>query len=341
MGTQRALIPRRRLVELGALLALSTALGCGRRERAAVLSGLITKVVVEMARDLRAESIALQTTLRALSSEPSPPRQRAAQSAFQRAVLAWKRAYAFRLGPFATSEAFQRAAFWPARATSIEPVLGAAEPIDDRRVQALGVDARGLFALEYLLFDPEHAASAAAASGASGERVRAYALELGTNVRGYADRVQRLLGDGRQYAETFAQGGQHSVEALVTQTRDTLDVILGKFARVERARRDGVPLEFAVEGYFSGSSLEIVQAILAGAESLYGGGLSELVAAASEPIDQHVRSAFREAGQRLKAMDAPLEVALAAQPDRFQSAASAVAELRHVIEVELQSALSG
>jgi predicted lipoprotein len=357
VGAQRPLIARRQLTQLAALLALSSASGCGRRDQSAVLAELVTTVVLGMAREMRAESVALYAALRALSNEPSPERQRAAQAAFKRATLAWKQAYAFRSGPFVSSEAFQRAAFWPARATSIDAVLAGAEAIDEQRIEGLGVDARGLFALEYLLFDPKNAQSLGIASDGHGARARAYALELAANVRGYADRVQRLLGgDGRSYAASFAQAGQRSIDALVAQALDTLEIVCGKFARIERARREGVPLPFAVEGYFSGSSLEIVLAILAGTELLYSGssssssggaggsggrgGLSELVAAASKPIDAHVHAMFRDARQGLRALAAPLEVALDTQPERFRSAAAAVTELRHVLEVEMQSALS-
>jgi hypothetical protein len=167
---------------------------------------------------------------------------------------------------------------------------------------------------------------------------------LSSNVLGYADRIQRLLGDGRGYAASFSQAGKQSVDALASQALDTLSVVAGKFARVERARSENLPLPFAVEGYFSGSSLDIVQAIVAGTRQLYwgggSGGLSQLVAFASQPIDDHVRAAFSEAEQGLRAVGMPIEVALEAQPGRFSRAAAAVAELRHVIEVEMLSTLA-
>jgi predicted lipoprotein len=153
-----------------------------------------------------------------------------------------------------------------------------------------------------------------------------------------------LLGDGQRFASSFAQGGKLSVDTLVSQLLDTLTIISGKFARIERARSENRALPFAVEGYFSKSSLEVVLAILAGIKSLYlgggSGGLSALVASASKPIDDHVRAALREAEQQLLAVGMPIEAALDAQPARFKAAAAAIAELRHVIDVELVSALS-
>lgn len=345
MGAQRPLITRRQFTSLGPLVAFSAVFGCGKRDQAAVLSALVTDVVLAMARDMRAESSALHAALRALSREPNAAHLRAAQATFTQATLAWKRASAFRSGPFVSSNAFQRAAFWPARSQLIDDVLDSPEPIDEPRIEALAVDARGLYALEYLLFDVDNARAVAVASDLHGARARAYALELGANVRGYAERVLRSLGDGRDYAQRFAGGHQASVDTLVAQALDTLSVALGKFDRIERARRDSVPWPAAVEGYFSGSSHQIVSALVTGTRLLYSGsgkgGLSELVAAGSPRIDDHVRQSFDAAEQRLGALGAPLELTLDTQPVRFHAAAAAVRELRHVLEVEMQSALAG
>jgi predicted lipoprotein len=345
VGAQRPLVTRRRLIELGALVALPAVFGCRKRDQASVLSGLVTQVVLEMARDVRAESKRLHAEVRALSNEPSLDRQRAAQTAFKRATVAWKKAFAFRSGPFVSSDAFQHAAFWPVRATLVDGVLAEQEPIDERRVQQLGVDARGLYALEYLLFAENNASAMLRPGDAFGQRVLAYALELSANILGYADRIHRLLGDGHGYAESFAKGGKLSVDALVSQMLDTLTIVSGKFARIERARSENRALPFAVEGYFSKSSLDVVIAIIAGIKSLYfggtSGGLSELVAAASKPIDDHVREAFRAAEQQLLALAMPLEAAFETQPSRFKAAAAAVAELRHVLDVEMAGALAG
>jgi len=298
-----------------------------------------------MARDVRAESKRLHAEVRALSNEPSLERQRVAQTAFKRATVAWKKAYAFRSGPFVSSDAFQHAAFWPVRASLVDGVLAEHEPLDEQRVQQLGVDARGLYALEYLLFGENNASAVLRLGEAFGQRVLAYALELSANVLGYADRIHRLLGDGHGYADSVANSGKLSVDSLVAQMLDTLTIVSGKFARIERARSENRALPFAVEGYFSKTSLDVVVAITAGIKSLYfggaSGGLSELVASVSKPIDDHVREAFRAAEQQLLAVGMPLELAFETQPSRFKAGAAAVAELRHVLDVEMAGALAG
>jgi predicted lipoprotein len=343
VGTQRSL-KRREL--LTGLVALAQAPACSKRDRAAVLEDLVREVVGAQVSDVLTDSKRLKGDLRALLDVPSADQLRAAQASFRRATVSWKRAASFRAGPFATSQALQRAAFWPARPSAIEAVLAGPGAIDEPRVEALGVDAKGLFALEYLLFREEISARGRATRGGELDaRSRAYGFELASNVLGYAHRVKRLFGDGHGYAREFGALGQQGVDELVAQSLDTLDIVLGKLARVERARRNATPLVSAVEGYFSQISLDIVRALLDGTRQLYvggeAGGLSELVARSSPDIDAHVRQAFALAESGLLALGLPLEVGLAHEPERYRRAVKAVEELKHVMKQEMASALEG
>ena len=333
---------RRLLARLGALGAWPGLVACRQRDRTTVLEALAREVVGAMARDLRFETAALHTRLLGLEQRPGPDDLQAARVAFKRAILAWRRAYAFRDGPFVSSNAFQRATFWPARPPAIREVLASQASIDPSLVAALGLDAKGLFAVEYLLFDTQLGPLAATA-GSAGERPRRYARQLAENVLGYANRITRLLGDGRAFGASFAGAGQSSVNQLVAQSMDTLDMVLGKFDRVSRARQQPTP--FAAEGYFSGTSLDIAGALVAGTGQLYlgaaGGGLSDLVAAVSPPIDAHLKALLADCQARLAALGKPLEIAVQSDPRGWADAVAALQALRHFQKVEMASALEG
>jgi predicted lipoprotein len=295
-----------------------------------------------MARALIEETKALHAAVVPWAEDPRDDRHRRAQRALQSTLLAWKRAYAFRAGPVAASNAFSHAAFWPAKPASIEAILVSGSPIDEGRVEQLGVDTRGLFALEYLLFSGAPLPSSRV-DRSSSERVRAYARELSSHLLGYAARIAKLVGDGNAYAATFAAGGRSAVDEIVAQSLDTLDMVQGKFARVARASADRLPMEFAVEGFFSGASLDIAHALVGGVERLYcggaGGGLTNLVAQVSLPIDEHIREAFADFSARVKSLGLPLERALELSPAGFRAATASVENLRHIFKVEVASAL--
>jgi predicted lipoprotein len=292
-----------------------------------VLSGIITGVVADMARDLLAETRALDAALVASDRE-------LARSRFLAAALAWKRAQTFRSGPFVTSQAFQRAAFWPPNEQAIDAVLAAPALVDTARVQGLGVDGRGLWALEYLLFSERHAAE-----WASSSTLRDYGRELSQNVLGYATRLSAQLGDAKRFAAEFAQGDQASVDALVTQIADTLEVVRGKLERVSRALREHTPLENALEGFHSQSSTAVATALVVGSQRLYRGGLNELVAQVAPEVDARARQGFDRLVTTLAALPPTLDAAVTTRADAFHAVETALRDLQHLFKAELTSAL--
>lgn len=319
------------------LLAAPLWSGCAERDRAAVLEGLVREVVAEMARDLAQQTRALHEAVRKLERAPSVASRSLARQRFLGAAGSWKRAQAFRSGPFVSSQAFQRAAFWPASARLIDDALSA-EVIDEQLVEGLGVDARGLWALEYVLFAPRFEPSSLG-DAAPDVKLRRYALELSANVLGYAERLSRRLGDARRFARELGARGQTSVTALAGQSHDTLEIVRGKLERVARAVTDGTPLALAVEGYYSRSSTETLRALVVGADALYVGGLQELAARVEPDVARRTRKSFTRLQDCVRALAPELDVAFRTQPGPFRAAKDALAELQHVCEVELRSAL--
>lgn len=316
------------------MLAAPFVPGCGKRDRGAVLESLVREVVAEMARDLSQQTGELHAAVLALDKEPRVVTLEHARECFGTSALSWKRAQAFRSGPFVSSQAFPRAAFWPASRAAIDAAL-AAPRVDEQLVEGLGVDARGLWALEYALFSPR------ADALLQDEKLRAYARELSRNVRGYAQRLSRELGDARAFARAFAEQGAHSVATLGAQSSDTLEVARGKLERAARAVAERTPPELAVEGHYSRTSTAVLRALLSGTEGLYRGGLEELATRVEPRVGPRVRAAFTLLHERVDALGPQLDLAAATQPDAFRAAQGALAELKHVYEVELRSALEG
>ncbi len=303
--------------------------GCAPRDRAAVLEGLVREVVAEMARDLTRQTRALHEAVTEHWQRPGATSRALLRQRFTSAALAWKRAQAFRSGPFVSSQAFQRAAFWPASAAAIDNAL-AAPVVDEQLVEGLGVDARGLWALEYALFERDATLD---------EKRRRYARELSVNILGYAERLSRKLGDAQSFAREFGAAGEHSVTTLAAQSQDTLEIVRGKLERVERAVSGGTALELAVEGYYSHSSTANLRALVVGAEGLYSGGLQELAARVAPDVARRTRDSFVRLQERILTLEPELEIAVRTQPGQFRAVKDALAELQHTYEVELRSAL--
>lgn len=287
---------------------------CREKSASELLTHAVQHTVRDQLRDMVSESRALNAALERNAETDS------IRAAFERAALAWKRAQSFRVGPLIESNALSQACFWPARPEVIRGVLSDGAALDAPRIQGLGVEARGIFSLEYLLFATDR-----------GERERRYALELSRNVLGYAERVQRRFGDGRTVSV--------SVEQLMAQAVDTADMIVGKFARIERAEERHEALDAVVEGAFSGSSTKLARALLGGTTDLYRAVLGPLVARASEPIAKRTQALLGDADAQLAALGQPLERAFVADRAGFDRAKTAADTLKHCLQVEAAATL--
>ncbi len=306
--------------------ALALAPACRRTpDREAALRALVLEVVRPNAQALLAESRTFDAALQKSLD--------AGRDAFKRALLAWKRAATFRDGPLVQSNALVRAMFWPARPKAIDAAVLGVGSIDRRSIEAASVDAKGLFALEYLLF----------AGTEGGERRHRYACEASANVVAYAERIARLLGDGRDYADAFARAGRDSVNQLIVQSIDTIEALAGRLAKLTRTASAGEIRPVAVESYYSGTSLAIALALVTGTEALYsgagGGGLGDVAAGVSKPVDTRVRDAFTAARDALEKLGAPLEQSVRSNPSSMANASAAIKALELALKVDLASAL--
>jgi putative iron-regulated protein len=316
-------------------LGLSEAACSKQPDRVEILHGLVLEVVREQVRSLLFESQGLHAAVTQLAAGADPPREQAARHAWCRAMLAWKRAAAFRSGPVAESKAYVQAMFWPARPKSIDVLLSQAHLLDESRVAKLGPEQRGLHAVEYLLFARDPARRS--------EQELGFLRELCANVLAYAQRGAAGFGDGQDYAQRLAAGGQDSLSLLSGVTTDAVTRVLGSLARCERASKLGRPSEVDVQGYYSKTSHDIAWAMLSGAQALFtggpSGGVGALVGLVSPPVETRAREQFAGALQALERLGRPLEQAVFIVPEAFATAVSTLQALENSLKFQVASAL--
>jgi predicted lipoprotein len=144
------------LVGLGATGLAGTGLvwvGQRQNPRERVLEQTIRRVAIPDARLIFDATHVLKANVEQLQRVASVEQLALTQRSWRNAVLAWERAIAFQQGPFVDSSALLRAAFWPVRRDAIDERLADTDSADSALLAGLGVDVKGLFALEQLLFD--------------------------------------------------------------------------------------------------------------------------------------------------------------------------------------------
>ncbi len=329
-------------------VTLAAALGACRRAktREEVLSALVREVVTPEVVEVAATSRELERAITRFTGAPELAALRSARKDWHYALVAWKRAECFRAGPMLETHALVRGAFWPARAAAIEPILAASTPLDAAYINELAVNARGIYAIEYLLFPLEldESATVLRFAGENASRRRSYLQKIAYSLAEYADLAARELGDGSAFAARFAGEGQKSLSALVAQIITTIEKLSAqRLDLVLRLEQRGMLQPNEVEGWPSGSSHEIVANQFLTSQELYeggsGGGIADLTRAAAPAIAERVAERFKVARKAVLALDAPLERLVKTKRAAVEGASAATKALEITMKTELTSAL--
>ena len=321
--------------------------GCGKPDKNKVLEALVREVVAPATVEMVARSADLRGAVGKLAEAPSAEALAGARGAWGPAAIAWKRAYAFRAGPIVQTNALLRAAFWPARPAALRTVLDDGQPIDAARLELAGADAVGLYALELLLFGPTGPAPVDDAEllAPAGARRRQYARVIADDVAARAAAVAAHLGDGgKLFGPVFAAPGQESLNRVVNQMVQNIEgIAAGRLNHVIELKQNGLLKPVWIEGWPSGTSLELVKAHLAGTQALYrggpGGGVQQLVRAAAPGVEDRVGGAFEQTTTKVAVLDAPLERAVDSQKGQLAAAAGAAKNLELALKVDMANAL--
>jgi predicted lipoprotein len=332
---------------LGVFGALLASGGCRRlRSRDSILAALVAEVVAPDLLEVERRSADLVRAAQRLQAAPAEPELLALRACWRRAALAWKRAAAFRGGPWWSGEALLRATYWPARSSAIRELLRAERSPGAALLAELGADVKGLYALEYLLFDQDGEPAAwQRLSGSSGVRARelvfAYAEDLCARA---ADARAALRRAAPSAAATTALSGPEGLAKVVALLAENIEGSLVARLQVwlwlsslQRLRT------VDIEGGASRSSPALMQAVLLGSQRLYlggaGGGLADLVERAAPAVHLRVANAFEAANGAFRGLPAPLESAAPVERTRVELALRATKALETALKTELPSAL--
>lgn len=341
---------------LGACSGMAVGLACGGDDddlRPGVLDHVAHAVAVPAFADLADRAQTTAGAVADLCQTPAEAALMAARAAWVDARDAWGRTLPFTFGPLESEQAALD--FWPARPDTIEAAVSAApDGADAAYLAGLGVSAKGMPALEYLLWGED---SSAVLSAMSDPRRCAYARAVADDVAARAAAVATGWADG--FADALADAGRgsdvyatvklalddvvnHEIDALATMVKAKLDTPLGNLT--------GAAVDpTLVESRFSAHSLADVRSNLASVWAVYHGastdfdvpaaGLSVLVRARDPDLDDRVRAQYDRTAQVLAAVPEPLSAALVDDRSAVQAARDEIDTLRRMIKLDVASQL--
>jgi predicted lipoprotein len=329
------------------LVVVTVLAGCQRApQKSQVLAAMVREVAVPLHRSLDGESRALATAVSSFTAAPSAETLAAARAIWKETAVAWRRAFAFREGPLLETSALLRAAYWPPNPKLYPAMLADGQPIDAGRIEEVGVEAKGLFVIEALLFEGgEPGAALSLWQGPAGARRGELVKALANDVASYGRVVAgRLDTGGEAFATSYGNAGQGSLNRLVNQFIETIEGIAVNRLQLVVGLSDSHLLRASeVEGWPSGSSRELALAPILASQQLYlggpSGGVSALVRHASPEQDEHLRAAFALSVARIEALGAPLEQVVSQRRAALEDAAAVTRALEVLVKTELANAL--
>jgi predicted lipoprotein len=313
-------------------------------------------VLLPLYGDFEARAGVLEQRNAELCATPDEAALGIARDAWWEARAPFKQAEVFAFGPFQEFpwRLGPKLDFWPARPDTVDGVLAGSQPLDPESVAALGAPARGLPAIEYLLYPPDVDVLAELGAGTrrceylagiSADLVaRAADLRLAWD-RGGEDYLGELIDAGRG-SETFM-----TLEMAVGEVVNRMGYLLENM-RNDKLRKplggsvDGPPAPDAAESRFSQRSLEDLRDNVRGLRLVYFGpgggapGLGSYLRARGKEFDPFMIARFDAAMAAIDAVPEPFTVALAEEPRKVVKLIDALGELGRAVQVDILNALA-
>jgi len=322
----------------------------------ALLRNMVQDVIAPAYQELALKCHALTESLEGFVKIANSESLEKARQAWGAALLSSRRIQWLQTGPIADREYLSSFYYSKVLAIRIEAVVKSPRAIDDSYLGELGATAKGMFALEYLLFDRKVQQSAegsqpvatvlASFSGADATRRGQYVLALARDLETKAGHLAAdWAATGEQSAPAkFVAGGQESLNRVINQLAQFIEQIAEqRIDFVLHLPQPIAPQLNRVEGSASGTSQQSVVALLRGAQKLYrgadGGGLEVYLKHLNGPLAERLKGQFESAIAAVESIGAPLEQVVPENPASVQNAQDKTRALEVLCKTDLASVL--
>jgi predicted lipoprotein len=322
----------RRLIPFVLLLVFSLTCRAELSPKDNLLESLVEQVATPGHAKLTKHSRLLAEAVEKLDQQPDAAALESARACWKEIAVTAQELTAFKHGPIKDGAVASTFHFVAVRPASIE------RGIQATRGQAvlpdLGAAAKGLFAIEHLLFEAD---ALARLSGDEGKARRHY-LRLIANEN--ASQAEQLAKDWQapysESARRFLKGGQDSLNALVNQLAMSSEAIamnrLEPLLNPEALGKTG-----QLPGAASGHSQLLALAAVRGIQRVHDGGLADYTRRLNPPLADQLDRQLASAVKGLAAFDRPLEAA--GQQERLVAACAECQALNVLLKVDLPSTL--
>ncbi len=328
-----------------------------------MLQDLATRVMIPGVRDFHAKCQALEKVAAKLESESTEANVKLVQAAWMEACLAWKRIQWIQFGPVKDRAYWSALTFKPVYPQSIEKVLRDTKPITPDYLAEQGAAAKGIYTLEYLLFDLSQGQTAwvgedgrptktgnprlaekGLLEGEMAARRRTYVRELARDLVTQLKDAQAVI-NAPDFVANYVKDGQSSVNLAVNGLLDELESGVVNVLRLYVDQFANRALRYdQIEGYAGGLSVRVMEEELAGLEKLYRGaggvGMDDYVKHVNPGLAERLEQRLKAGQTAFKVFrEVPVDQALVKHYTAMERAHDELRELEIQIKLDVVSSL--
>ncbi len=297
-----------------------------------------------------AQTKTLETAISQFVTTPTAMTLVAAQEAWKVTSQAYAKLYIVNIGVPKTQFMHEQLYNWPAFQIAIDKEINATTAID---VAQLSTKAKGLTAIEYLLFNTQNSSTATILEAFNTVPKRTvYLTAVTTELNVQANRLHEIWStDGENYAATLntntASGLQSSVNMIFNGLFNVVETIkkakLGKPAGLENTSSTNAE---TLEAFRSETSLALMEHNIQSVQLVYfnpkGLGISDYVKAISknEDINTRMQVQFDLIATAFAAIKTPLHTAIDTEKDAIENLYTPIKTLAVLLKTDVSSALS-
>lgn len=314
-------------------------------DRSALLMAMSTNVVEPWYADFSVKAAALDDAVVALCEAPDEASLGAAREALLATRVAYAHVEVVPVGPFSFLAVADQVDFWPADDVAIDKFVTGDAEVVIAQIDRIGVNKKGLPALEYLLYlDADPVAQLTAL--ADNPRRCAMLEVLAEDVHQRADAVYAEWdADGSNYGAELSEMSGEGVDMVVNSALAATEVVAREdIGPPIGTKSGGAPKPESARAWRSESSLELTRANLEAFRVLYEGsgayaGLEEFTQIRSERVHGLMTAQLDDVDAAIAAIPAPLVTAATEHTELVQAAYDEDKALVRLIKTEWMSAL--
>jgi predicted lipoprotein len=322
----------------------------------AMLGGIVRDVIAPAYRELNARCRLMTNSFAQFNTHPDAGSLDKARQAWLETLLAARRIQWLQSGPVADREFLASLYYSRVTPPEIEAAVHATQPINDAYIQEIGPMARGLFAIEYLLYgrktypptDPKTATTALLAgfSQPTADRRKQLLLALAQDLE---HKSAQLVNDwsataADSPAAKFISGGQQTLNVLVNELAHFVEQVEEQHVHFVLVLPNPVARQMdRIENSSSDSSQQSLVEMLEGVEKLFhakgADSLRAYVAKINPSLDARLNEKLDRAFAAVRAIKAPLEQQVQTDRKPVEASYDKLHDLELFCKVDLASTL--